>query len=187
MSVEDPITRILSVFSKYLKKNNIDYVFVGGVSILVFGRIRMTTEVDIILDHKKIDRKDFVKYLKNEGFDANLSNFDLLDEQIHSSIFLKEGMFRVDMKGIYSKKEQTSVDLAIDAEFNGITCKFDDPNSIIVNKLDFGSEQDYEDAIAVYIKSHELINFNKLQSIAKIIGIQDKLNAFIKDVEKYNS
>jgi hypothetical protein len=37
----DPITESLSVLTKYFEQNEIPYVIVGGVSVIVFGRARI--------------------------------------------------------------------------------------------------------------------------------------------------
>ncbi len=100
--MSDPISKSLEKLVGYFDSNSIPYVIVGGVAVIVTGRTRMTTDVDIILDHEKIQREDFVDYLVNEGFDANLRDFDGFDEKSHCSIFFKEGMFRIDLKGVYS-------------------------------------------------------------------------------------
>lgn len=64
----DPITEILTKLVHYFNKNKIDYVIVGGVAVLVLGRTRMTMDVDVIIDHKNLDRDSFIEYLIAEGF-----------------------------------------------------------------------------------------------------------------------
>jgi len=59
----DPITESLKRLVKYFEKNKIPYVVVGGVSVFVLGSSRFTMGVDIILDHTKLDRENFVTYL----------------------------------------------------------------------------------------------------------------------------
>ena len=128
-SMEDPISRSLAVLVKYCDKNNIPYVVVGGVAVLIFGRTRMTLDIDIIIDHNALDRLDFISFLKSNGFDANMSDLAAFDEGIHASIFLKEGMFRIDLKGTYSENERESIDMAVPEEFNGVKLMVDHPQN----------------------------------------------------------
>lgn len=52
----DPISESLRRLVKYFEMNKIPHVVVGGVSVFVLGRSRFTMDVDIILDHTKLDK-----------------------------------------------------------------------------------------------------------------------------------
>ena len=112
LSDQNPTSR--EKLGKDVEINSIPYVIVGGVAVIVTGRTRMTTDVDIILNHERIQRENFVKYLVSEGFDANIRDFDGFDEEGHCSIFFKEGMFRIDIKGTYSELDHESIEMALD-------------------------------------------------------------------------
>ena len=76
----DPISKSLEKLVWYFKENKIPYVIVGGTAVIVTGRTRTTLDVDIILDHSKLNREDFINYLQKNGFDAteaDLEGFDL--------------------------------------------------------------------------------------------------------------
>ena len=46
----------------YLNINNIDYVIVGGISVIAWGRTRTTEDIDIIINHAQLNIPDFVNY-----------------------------------------------------------------------------------------------------------------------------
>ena len=183
--MSDPISESLKRLVKYFSSNYIPYVIVGGVAVIVTGRTRMTTDVDIILDHNKIQREDFVNYLIDEGFDASLSDFDGFDEKGHCSIFYKTGMFRIDIKGSYSDLDKESIEMAIDETFNDVAVKINHPINTILFKLKFGSEQDYEDALAVYIRNEERIDLEFLKEKASKMKIKDELEIFLKEIRDF--
>lgn len=187
----DPISESLKRLVKYFDENNIPYVVVGGVSVFVLGRSRMTMDVDIILDHTKLNREEFVNYLRKNNFDASLDDFIGFDEESHCTFFYKTGMFRIDVKGIYSSLDQESIERAIVGIYNDIKLKISDPVDLILFKLKFGSEQDYEDALAVYIRNKERIDHNFLTKKALKMEIKDELDSFLKRIttflEKENS
>lgn len=187
----DPISESLKRLVKYFDENNIPYVVVGGVSVFVLGRSRMTMDVDIILDHTKLNREEFVNYLRKNNFDASLDDFIGFDEESHCTFFYKTGMFRIDVKGVYSSLDQESIERAIVGIYNDIKLKISNPVDLILFKLKFGSEQDYEDALAVYIRNKERIDHNFLTKKALKMEIKDELDSFLKRIttflEKENS
>lgn len=183
--MNNPITESLKILSNYFEKQKIDYVVVGGVAVLVYGRIRATDDIDIIIDHHKIDREHFIQYLRENGFDANISDLEALDENLHASIFLKDQMFRIDLKGKNTQKDQDSINGAVDAIFDTVPIKIDHPQSLVLNKLIFGSEQDFEDALAVYVRNPKLIDLDKLRTQAKIHGIEKITKEFIQEIEEF--
>lgn len=180
--MKDPITTSIKILTDYFHKNNIQYVIVGGIAVLVFGRTRMTTDIDMIIDHKAIDRVDFINYLRDNNFDANLSDLKVLDEGVHASIFYKDDMFRIDLKGIYGENEQRSIDSAIEIPFNQVLAKFDHPLNIIGFKLLYGSEQDFEDALAVFIRNQEFIDMNKLEELCNSLGVLPQLEELLNEI-----
>ena len=84
--------------------------------------------IDVIIDHRKLNYDDFVKYFRDKGIDINKSDLEDLDERIHDSFFEKETMFRIDLKGIYGENEELSINHALIANFNGVEAKFDNSN-----------------------------------------------------------
>ncbi|MCG3217636.1 MAG: hypothetical protein KAR35_01435 [Candidatus Heimdallarchaeota archaeon] len=178
----DPITESLLVLTKYFHHNNTPYVIVGGVSVLVFGKTRMTLDIDIIVDHTKIDREDFITSLTENGFDINLLDLAGFDDHTHCSFFLKRGMFRIDMKGMYSQAEKESIEMAVETVFNNIKVKINHPINIILYKLLFGSEQDYEDALAVYVRMKDTIDHDHLKQKANQMDLGSQLSDFLENV-----
>lgn len=183
--MDDRLTHIIKTIHDYCSTHNIDYVIVGGFSVLIFGRTRMTLDIDLIIDHRHLDYEDFVIYFRENGFDINLSDLEVMDQQLHGSFFEKNTMFRIDIKGVYGKNEQNSLDHALIANFNGIMAKFDNPNQLIVHKLKFGSEQDIEDALAVYFRSEELIDENLMRQFALELDVEEELKNFVEEAEDY--
>jgi len=63
----DPISESLKRLVTYFDTRKIPYVIVGGVSVFILGRSRLTMDIDIIIDHARIDRKDFITYLQKNN------------------------------------------------------------------------------------------------------------------------
>jgi len=181
----DPISESLKRLVKYFEMNKIPYVVVGGVSVFVLGRSRFTMDVDIILDHTKLDTENFVTYLKENNFDASVNDFEGFDEKTHCSFFFKTGMFRMDIKGVYSDLDAESISMAINGIYNGIKIKINNPANLILFKLKFGSEQDYEDAISVYIRHKEKIDLKFLKEKAQKMQLSSNLDSFLEEIRTF--
>ncbi len=181
----DPISESLKRLVKYFDLKKIPYVVVGGVSVFVLGRSRFTMDVDIILDHTKLDLEDFVTYLKENNFDASVDDFVGFEEKTHCTFFYKTGMFRMDIKGVYSELDTESISMAINGIYDGIKLKINNPANLILFKLKFGSEQDYEDALAVYIRHKEKIDLNFLKGKAQKMQISSNLDSFLTQIYNF--
>ena len=181
----DPISESLIRLVRYFNKHHLPYVVVGGVSVFVFGRSRFTMDLDIILDHTKLNREDFVAYLKKNNFDANLTDFEGFDEKTHCNVFYREGMFTIDIKGVYSELDAESIEMAVTGIYNGIKVKINHPVNIIAFKINFGSEKDYEDALAVYIQNFEMIDDAYLLEKADKMKIKKEMQQFLDQVHEF--
>jgi hypothetical protein len=181
LSEENIIKRVLTGLVKALEAIQIPYVIVGGIAVIVHGRIRTTTGIDVILDHTELNHEEFVRELNDNGFDASLNDMRNFDERLHVSFFFKKTMFRIDIKGMYEKKDRISIQETKTQQFGEITLQIDAPENIIVNKLLFGSEIDIEDAMAVLAKNLEL-DLHKIKSKSSVLGVHDE---FQKLLEKY--
>ena len=179
----DPISKSLEKLVWYFNENKIPYVIVGGTAVIVTGRTRTTLDVDIILDHNKVNRKDFINYLQKNGFDATESDLAGFDLEELCTIFLKQGMFKIDLKGNYTDSEKRTIEMAIDSVYDNLAIKVSNPINTILHKLTIGSEQDYEDALAVYVRNSETLDLNLMKEIANKLGISKKLEEFLKDLD----
>ncbi|OLS23588.1 MAG: hypothetical protein HeimC3_24000 [Candidatus Heimdallarchaeota archaeon LC_3] len=180
--MENILVKSITHLCNYLNNNNIDYVIVGGISVLAWGRARTTEGIVIIIDHEKLNISDFVDYLNKNYFSADESDFEGFIHKDHCTIFYKDGLFRIDIIGIYNLDNKISVNEAIDVEFYGIKIKIDSPESIIAHKLNFGSQQDIEDAYSVLIRNKEKINNKKLKNHAERLNVLNKLEKLLKSI-----
>ncbi len=184
--MSDPITLSLVKLQRVLNEFGYDYVFIGGVSVFVFGRSRMTMDLDVIVDEDPSRRSDFVEALQKAGFMIFQSDLDVLDEGMHGSFFLEESMFRIDMKGIFSPKDRYSLENAVEAEFNGVPIRVDCPENIIINKLILGSEQDWEDAISVFVRNKDTLDMEELEKLARMNGVEEEFTLFFEELGSFD-
>ena len=174
------LVNALKFICEYLNENNIPYVVVGGISVIAWGRARTTDDIDIIIDDKKLNISDFVNYLNNNNFMADFDDFLGFKSKDHCTIFFKDGLFRIDIIGVYNEDNQISINQASIIEFFGIKIRIDNPESLIVHKLIFGSQQDVEDAFAILVRLGKKINKITLENYAKRLNVTEKLKNLLK-------
>jgi hypothetical protein len=170
----------LKLICTYLNDKKIPYVIVGGISVIAWGRSRTTDDIDIILDHRLLNIEDFVTYLTLNNFFADLDDFQGFESKDHCTIFFKDGLFRIDIIGIYNQDNQTSVDNAVLIEFYNIKIKIDNPESLIAHKLVFNSDQDIEDAYAILIRLDNKIDKKLLLWYAERLNVVNRLKELLK-------
>ena len=146
----------------------------------------MTTYIDIIFDHHKLNREHFIESMNNAGFDVNKKDLEALDEKLHASMFYSDNMFRIDFKGVYTELEQSSIDMAISIQYKGISINLDHPSNMIVHKIYFGSEQDIEDAVAVYIRNKDILDVHYMSEKAGKLGVLNEFQQFLENMNKVN-
>ena len=180
------INNILKELISYFETRKIPYVIVGGLSVLTWGRIRSTEDIDIIIDHTTLDLNDFVEYLKNNNYHAELNDFMGFKEGDHCTLLKKDSLFRIDLMGKHSVDHEISLKEAKEIEYQGIKLRIDSPESLIAHKLRFGAEFDIEDATAVIIRLNERLDIQKLVDHTVRLGVHKQLRDLIKRIHAQN-
>ncbi|MFX0209106.1 MAG: hypothetical protein ACFFDT_24190 [Candidatus Hodarchaeota archaeon] len=180
------IVDIINLVVDYLEEKEIDYVIVGGIAVIAWGRPRTTQDIYIIVDQQQLEIEDFTLFLRNNDFFA--ANYDLkmaFSEQSHATILDKKSLIRIDLVGIYTEDQQETLKHRRAQSLAGKTIYIDSPESLIAHKLLFGSEQDFQDAIAVYVRNEEELNKNRLTTLICNLKVEDEFEKLKKEVESY--
>jgi len=91
----------------------------------------------------------------------------------------------MDIKGVYSDLDAESISMAINGIYNDIKLKINNPANLILFKLKFGSEKDYEDALSVYIRHKEKIDLDFLRKKAQKMLISSNLESFLREIGEF--
>ncbi len=62
--IKNRFTKILY----FLEKEKIKYIITGGIAVIIYGYLRATKDIDLILDFKKDNIEKFLKIMKKFGF-----------------------------------------------------------------------------------------------------------------------
>ena len=101
MDIEDVMRDLVHV----LNELDIKYVIVGGMAVNCWGNIRTTRDIDVIIDLKDVN--SFVRKMEEKGFMVKMEEVKkAMEERSHFTIFDREYLFHIDVKGIYEKRNR---------------------------------------------------------------------------------
>ena len=166
------ILQILQDLDQYFTKHQTPHVIVGGVVVNILGRNRTTNDVDVIVDHRSLDIPIFVNFFTKKGY--SITEYELQEgfkEQSNITIFYKS--FHIDLVGVYRNSQQTQIQQGKKLNLYGLQLKFDSPETLIANKLYFGSIQDLEDALSIFIRND--LDHRKLRKFTEELGVSQLL------------
>lgn len=179
------IKDVLKTTTGYLNGTDIDYVFVGGIAVIVYGNPRTTVDLDLIVQMDEEDIDDFASYLRKEGFLCDPSDMkDAFRERTHFSAEEKGLLFRLYIKGVYDPGAKRTLRNKRKVEYDGIKMYVASPEDTISHKLLFGGEQDIEDAESIYVRQDDKLDHEYLEKVCHEMGVGEELEEMKKEIEE---
>jgi hypothetical protein len=177
---------ILQLVCSYLNENGINYVVVGGVAVMYHGVPRTTVDIDFILQIEDTAIPAFVDFLNEKGFTASVEDIQTaLREKSHSTTFFRDSLLRLDIQGVYSEFDRLTLERAISVSLFDISVMIGSAEDAFINKILFQGEQDLRDALGIFTRNQEKLDFDYIRSTSNMLGIQDFLDQFLKDSENH--
>ncbi len=162
------LKKIFYDLSSYFNQNSIPYVVVGGIVVNILGRNRNTNDVDVVVDHTKLNISNFVQFLNENDYD--ISEYEMetgFKEKSNISIYIQS--YRIDLVGLFRPSQRTQIENAIKIKIFDLDLYIDSPETLIANKLYFGSLQDFEDALSVFTRVP--IDYKKLETVSNELNV----------------
>lgn len=179
------IEEVLETTTEFLNQKDIDYVFVGGIAVIVYGNPRTTVDLDLIVQMDEEDIEDFALYLRKEDFFCDPRDMkEAFRNGTHFSAEEKESLFRLDIKGVYDSGARRTLRNRKKVEYDGIKMYIASPEDTIAHKLLYGSEQDIEDAESIYVRQEEKLDHGYLEKVCQEIGVGEELEEMKKEVRE---
>ncbi len=163
---ERSLEGVLRAAEDVLRANRVDHVFVGGVTVLAFGMPRTTTDVDVIavIDARKIPK--IVTGFQRAGFFASAQ--DMHDALVGST-------YRIDLVPSSTAAHRETLKTKRRIAWRGRRLPMAAPEHTIVMKLRWGSDQDLEDALAIYLRQKEELDVRTMKAFARRQGVSREL------------
>ena len=64
--------------------------------------------------------------------------------------------------------------------------RVDCPENIIINKLILGSEQDWEDAISVFVRNKDNLDMEELEKLSRVNGVEEEFILFLEELRSFD-
>ncbi len=170
----------------FLNGEGIDYVVVGGFAVLFHGYPRTTMDIDFVMRLEEEEIPGLIEFLRDEGFFADEEDLRAaLSEGSHCSILDRETMFRLDVKGVYTEMDRRTLRNGEVLEHDGVEIRIASPEDTIANKLVFGRERDWEDALGIHARQKGELDEEYLEEVCEELGVTDELERLRAAAEKY--
>ena len=167
---------VLRIAEDVLRSNGVEHVFVGGVTVLAFGMPRTTTDVDVIaaIDARQIPK--IVAGFQRSGFFASTQDVhDALVEGGHCTIQDSRSAYRIDLVPASTDAHREALRTKRRVAWRGRRLPMAAPEHTIVMKLRWGSEQDLEDALGLYLRQKQTLDIRTMRAFARRQGVSREL------------
>ena len=173
---ERTLDDVLRVAEDVLRSNGVEHVFVGGVTVLAFGMPRTTSDVDVIatISARKIPK--IVAGFQRSGFFASAQDLhDALIEGGHVTIQDTRSTYRIDLVPASTAAHRETLKTKRRVAWRGRRLPMAAPEHTIVMKLRWGSEQDLEDALGLYLRQKQTLDIRTMRAFARRQGVSREL------------
>lgn len=182
------IERLIKNTAQHLDRQKIPYMIIGGQAVLVYGRPRLTRDIDITLgvDTDKFElieevcEKLKLKILVENPQDFALSTKVLPAEEPDSRV-------RVDFIFSFTPYEAQAIKKARQVQIDDYPVNFASSEDVIIHKMVAGRAIDEEDIKSILAKNRDTINFvyidrwlSEFGKIAELEGILARWNSLLK-------
>jgi len=182
---------LLGLIVTFLERENIPYMVVGSFVSSLYGEPRSTHDIDIIVSLRETSIDPLVSeflppryYISPDAIQLAIQSkrsFNLIDTEEGDKIdffILKEEEY----EHIKFKRKRRE-------EIMGIPVNVLSPEDLILSKfiwsvLSGGSEKQFKDALGVLRVQFKHIDFNYLESQAKVLNVNHLLQRALKDISE---
>jgi len=183
------LEKLIKRIAKRLDADKIPYMVIGGQAVLVYGRPRMTRDIDITLG---IDADGFAlvekacKKLKLEMLPEKPENF-AKETRVLPAEEKKSGI-RVDFIFSFSEYERQSLKRTRQVKIDDYPVKFASCEDVIIHKMVAGRAIDEEDVRSMIVKNKKSINLKYVRKWLSEFGnfpehqqILERFNNMLKE------
>lgn len=179
------LDRFVLKFVEILNGNGVKYVIVSGYVSILFGRSRVTEDIDVFVE--KVGLDDFLKLVKS----AEESGMWIVNEIEAGEAYgmLEQGMgVRVgevgkaipnfEMKFPKKETDRFPLENPLKAVVGGKEIRISPLELQIAYKLYLGSDKDVEDALYIYEIFNKHIDAKILGSMLRKLGVEEKAEKY---------
>jgi len=159
-----------------LNESGVDYVIVGGVAAVYYGRPRTTVDVDLVIRFESGAVEKICAAWSKHDFDVSPGEMrDAVRESAHISIFDRDSPYRLDLRGSTTAIDEASLARKRRVEIYGEDAWIEAPEDLVIAKLAYGSPQDMGDVRAILIRQRGKLDTRYLKEQAQKTNVGEAL------------
>jgi len=167
---------VLRTAESVLRASRVEHVFVGGVTVLAFGIPRTTTAVDVIAAIEAQQIPTIVAGFQKSGFFVSAQDLhDALTEGGHVTVQDKRSTYRIDLVPASTAAHRETLRTRRHVAWRRLRLPMAAPEHTIVMKLRWGSEQDLEDTLGIYVRQKKTLDSRAMRNFARRHGVTREL------------
>jgi hypothetical protein len=162
---------VVKAAERSLRAARIDHVFVDAVAVSAFGVPRTTVDVDIIAAYHEGDVSKMATSFRREGFRVSPEDLrDAVVEGSHATVHDARSGLHLELAPAGRARAKDAFRNAVRVRWRGMVLPIADPEHTIVMKLVYGSDQDLEDALGIYVRQKKRLNLRRMRAFARTQG-----------------
>lgn len=162
---------VVRAAERALRSAQVDHVFVGALAVAAFGVPRTTTDVDVIVDYREEDAPRLAESFRRQHFQVSAEDLrDARAEGAHCTAHDTLSAFRVDISPAARPRTKDAIRHSVRVRWRGSTLPIADPEHTIVMKLVYGSDQDVEDALGIFVRQRKRLKMRRMREFASRQG-----------------
>lgn len=186
---KDFFTRIITV----LDQTQVKYVIVGGIALIIFGRARTTTDLDLIIENDEPKYWQLLQGLSQVDFEIMQEQARMaLKEGSNLSIFDNRSFMRIDLKLAKSHDELGALNSAMNVNYHNLTLKVASLEQVLYGKIRYLGNlggipeeelleyNDVLDFVVIYNLKKDDIDLEGLRRKVEAAGLLDTLTRVLK-------
>jgi hypothetical protein len=167
---------VVKATERSLRAARIDHVFVGALAVSAFGVPRTTADVDVIVGYRERDVLKVAEAFRREGFLVSVEDLrDAVIEGSHCTVHDTRSRFHVDLAPAVRTRAKDAIRHSIRVRWRGMVLPIADPEHTIVMKLVYGSDQDLEDALGIFVRQRKRLRTRRIREFARRQGVLEAL------------
>src|SRR5207249_8969681 len=168
---------VVKAAERSLRAAGMDHVFVGALAVGDFGVPRTTTDVDVIVDYGEGGVDSLAEAFRRQGFRVSADDLrDAFAEKSHCTVHDARSEFHLDLVPAAKPTAKDAIRHSVSVRWRNTILPIADPEHTIVMKLVYGSEQDVEDALGIYVRQRKRLGHRRIRQFDRRLRVVEYLS-----------
>ncbi|HYT18267.1 MAG TPA: hypothetical protein VEO18_08480 [Thermoplasmata archaeon] len=176
---------VVKATERSLRAARVEHVFVGALAVSAFGVPRTTTDVGVIVEYGEEDAPRMAESFRRQSFKVRMEDLrDARAEGAHCTVHDTLSAFHVEIAPAARPRTKDAIRHFVRVRWRGSMLPIADPEHTIVMKLVYGSDQDVEDALGIFVRQRKRLRMRRMREFASQQGVLKALRVLERKADK---